>query len=415
MDFDHGREFDALQEKLIVHGIVANNFDTDLTRHAESVMSFVESLSDSQLIKMVLDAKKYCASKKTTAVLLAILSRRDGTAFRKVFPDVIDDLDWLRLYTKIIVSGVIGKRIRIDSSKCHKKAYQQFFDEMPIHDIFVNDMAAQPHLSSIIKFGRIAPKSKEREAVFQYMLNRKLGWKLTKGLVFGATMDDLPDFVKEHLHDSDSKLDQSFLNVCRKLNVFELYEFYLKHKNELPNSIVEVIKEAVEVSLENVPNLGRVYIACDASLSMNGYYKNNIRFIDVAGFISLALFKRANNNSSLFVFSDKNKQVYINARDSLFTNIEKLIFQCQGGTNFSLPFSNCGVFDTFILISDGSYGKNWDAAGLDKAWSNVKERFPDARMINIDLMSQTSLNEDVLNIFGFNDECFAVMNSYSHS
>jgi 60 kDa SS-A/Ro ribonucleoprotein len=484
----------------------------------ENAKRLAADVSPRRLAQIAIAGRKHGFMKDAPAFLLALLSQRDSKLFAAAFPQVVTNPKMLRTYTQMALSGQAGKLVNL-ASGVHRRMYQQFFDRLSAQDIFNGDVGDKPSLVNVLRMAHVKPNTKEKEAVFQYVFNREFGWKHTKGTTFGAGFEDLPEIVKEfdaykngHLYGEykvpnvDYRLVEGlvktpeawaevFLNasfyvtfknlataarqkvfdvpgmqeviveklrdreaiLASKVFPYQIFTAYLKNKEtgELPHKVNEALQDALDISLEKVPSLGKVYVACDVSESMKHPYTGNqdedkklvnvrggyvpswmvnqrrtisskTRCVDVAALIASAIL-RTNRDAVIVPFNGNCIPTHLNSRDSVVTNAEKLSALCRGGTNCSHPLLQANdrklEFDTFVLISDNESWvdtrNRWNPENgtrLHAAWQATKKRLPHARMINIDLTpndaTQVKERPDILQVGGFSDSVFDVMSAF---
>ena len=129
-----------------------------------------------------------------------------------------------------------------------------------------------------------------------------------------------------------------------------------------PAVILNAISEATELSLSNMPELGkRVWIILDCSGSMNHStaMKDNNSPIKVGAILGAALTKASKNafESKFTMFDDHAKLIDLNPADSIFTLYAKIMARnAGGGTNLQSAFDQKKSLgfepDTVIVISD---------------------------------------------------------------
>ena len=466
-------------------------------------------VSPRRLAQVAIAGRENGFMKDAPAFLLALLANRDPKLFAAAFPRVIDSTKMLQTYTQMALSGQAGRMVNL-ASGVHRRMYQRFFDRLSPEAVFNGDIGDKPSLTNIIRMAHVRPNNRAKEAVFTYLFNREFQWKHSKGKALGSTYDDLPQCVKDFdafksgnlcgeysVPDVDYRLIEGLnlgqtqwaevftnskvymlvknLATAKRHGVFDVpgmedlivgklrdreailrsrlfpnqvFQSYLKNKGELPYRVLDALQDTLDITLEKVPPLGKVYIACDVSQSMSnpytgnqdndltgqgyGYYRpqysvsSKTRIVDVAAVLASALL-RSNRDAVLVPFNAQCQELYLNPRDSVATNAEKLAALCRGGTNCSAPLERAkekGLrFDTFVLISDNESWvdtrNRWNMENgvrLHAAWQETKKRLPKARMINIDLTPNTSTQvkerPDILQVGGFSDAVFDVMAAF---
>lgn len=252
---------------------------------------------------------------------------------------------------------------------------------------------------------------------------------------------EMVDMVAKRLTDREA---------IKKARVFP-YQLLAAYKNagpETPHKAKEALQDALEIATENVPQLpGDGYILVDKSGSMRspltGHRKGStskVTCVDVAGLMASAILRK-NPSSALIPFDSDVVTHSLNPRDTVLTNAEKLAKMCNGGTNCSAPLSylnkRAAKGEWVMLISDNQSWvdtlKNtvanpvgWRSAsyynagpgytGFMREWDAFKERNPSASLVALDIQpyatTQAQERTDILNIGGFSDNVFEIVNSF---
>jgi len=220
-----------------------------------------------------------------------------------------------------------------------------------------------------------------------------------------------------------------------KVFPYQLLMAYLNASDNLDMAIKLALQDAMEIAIDNVPAIpGSIYIFVDVSGSMSspatGMRKGSTtkaRCVDVAGLIAAA-FLRKNERAVIVPFTFDVINLRINPRDSVMTNAQKLGSICGGGTDCSKPMallnhSGAGC-DLVVYVSDN---ESWidtdrarlhynDATNAAQQWIAFSKRNPKAKMVCIDLTPNTTVQimnrDNVLNIGGWSDACFDVINAF---
>jgi 60 kDa SS-A/Ro ribonucleoprotein len=224
-----------------------------------------------------------------------------------------------------------------------------------------------------------------------------------------------------------------------KVFPYQLYVAYNYFKGKHVE-IENALQDALDCSLDNIPSFGEnVFVCPDVSGSMGspatgdrGSATSVVRCIDVAALLASAILRK-NQNAKVIPFENEVVNIKLNSRDSVMTNAQKLASIHGGGTNCSAALeeiirSGSGV-DTIIYISDnqswmdsGAWGGKSDyGIGLRgtlgiNLFGSIKKKNPNAKMICIDIQpygsTQFKERKDILNIGGFNDSVFNVIDSF---
>lgn len=226
-------------------------------------------------------------------------------------------------------------------------------------------------------------------------------------------------------------------DLIQKSRVFPYQLFAAWRQIEQDPSVPDLIKnslqQAMEIAINNVPELpGKGLVCVDSSGSMGssitGFGRgrsSKVLCSDVAGLVASAV-ARKNPSAEIWTFSDEALNVEINPLDSVLFNTQKLS-NAGGGTNISAPmhvFNALGIKADWVLyVSDNEswldsersyYGHQ--GTGLAHEWEVFKSHNPNSKLICCDLTprnnSQIQANPDVLQVGGFSDQVFNVIQSF---
>ena len=213
---------------------------------------------------------------------------------------------------------------------------------------------------------------------------------------------------------------------------------------DLPRKISLALQDAMEVATENVPVLGdRVAVCVDVSGSMSSAVTGNRGSVtsrtsckDVAALIAASV-ARTNPMTTVVSFGTTARIVpNFNPRDSVMTNSQKLTNEsnyCGHGTDASAAMKVLNAtkqkFDLVIYASDcqswidsnhrNPHYSRGMGTSLHGMWEEMKGRNPKAKIAEINLQpygnSQLSNSDpSVMNIGGFSDAVFDVLNEFAH-
>ena len=222
---------------------------------------------------------------------------------------------------------------------------------------------------------------------------------------------------------------------------YQLLSAYLNINSDMPYDIKESIQDAMEIAVDNIPQYttkngkpAKIWIFPDVSGSMRqsitGGYESSrsvIQCLHVAALTS-ACIQRRNPSAGIIPFACRlfNDSINLNGRDSIMTNTQRLTGLPGGGTDCALPLAYLNdkkeSGDLVIYISDNESwverSRYWShsSTSAQHEWERFKKRNPKAKMINIDIVPNTSTQvkerNDVLNIGGFSDVVFDVIGDF---
>ena len=211
---------------------------------------------------------------------------------------------------------------------------------------------------------------------------------------------------------------------------YQLMIAWVMTSSDVPRQVTDALHKAMEIALDNVPAFaGKVYVCVDVSASMNcsvsGYRQgasSKVRCVDVAALMAASVL-RNNPEAVILPFDTKVVSLKLNRFDSVITNAEKLAGVCGGGTNCSAPLVKLNKAkaegELIIMVSDN---ESWADARFNRGtammneWQKFKGRNPQSKLVCIDIQpnanSQVQDCKDVLNIGGFSDEIFKLIDIF---
>ena len=211
---------------------------------------------------------------------------------------------------------------------------------------------------------------------------------------------------------------------------YQLLSAWSNMQSDVPQAISDALEQAMEYALENIPQFyGNVVVCPDVSGSMRspitGHRRgatSKIRCVDVAGLIASAVL-RSNPEARVLPFECNVVHVALDPKQSVMRNAQKLAAVGGGGTNCSAPLRQLlearARVDLVIMVSDN---ESWidksrhGSTATMECWVELKKRNPLARLVCIDLLpygtTQAADRHDVLNVGGFSDEVFTVIDNF---
>ena len=209
---------------------------------------------------------------------------------------------------------------------------------------------------------------------------------------------------------------------------YQLLVAYLETE-AAPFKVQEALQDAMETSIDNVPELGGKVIICpDVSGSMTnpitgyrGSATTKVNCAQVAALITAAIMRR-NREAFVIPFADQLFKMRINPRDSVISIAKEISKGPGGGTHLSLPLKYLNQegrnVDHLIYVSDQESwmdSNRWgdSASAVMAQWEQLKRRCPGAKMYCINIVAgattQAKSRPDILNVGGFNDTVFDLL------
>ncbi|MHC5307452.1 RNA-binding protein [Bartonella sp. LJL80] len=467
--------YDALAQ-LAETGTFNNTFYGTGEMQLAKVLELSAQVDPEFLAKVAVYAARQGHMKDMPATLLAVLSSLDHALFTRAFPHVIKNGKMLRNFVQLMRSGAAGRKslgtrpkkmvqnwlerasvqqllnasVGNDPSLAdvvkmvhpkpqdeERKAFYAWLLRKPYDVAALPELVAQfeafkrDHTLAVPNVPFQMLTTLPLEAVQWAQVAKRVSWQTLrqnlnmfarKGVFDVAGMGFV---VAERLRDADE---------IRRAKVFP-YQLLMAWKMadvQVPPEVRDALQDAMEVSLQNVPSFkGRMVLCPDVSGSMSsaitGYRKgatSAVRCVDVAGLITAA-FLRRNPHATVLPFENEVVNLDLNGRDSVMTNAQKLANVCGGGTNCSAPLKKLAnrneKVDLVFFISDNQSWVDANQFGrpteMMLQWRRIKKRNPQAKMVCLDIQPYTdtpALNgDDVLNIGGFSDAVFDLVNEFA--
>ncbi len=468
----------------VVTGCFNGTFYHSAEGQLKKVIKLAAKVDDKFLAQTAVYSRNRAYMKDAPALLCAILAGRNTELFKEVFSEVIDNGKMLRNFVQIMRSGVTGRNSLGSASK---KQVQAWLNRVHDDALLYASVGNSPSLADVIKMVHPRAKSAERNAYYGYLIGRKVeqsllpekvqafeAWKKDKSKTvvlpnvpfqlltaqqltkadwmkiaqnapWQMTRMNLNTFARQGVLEKQGMVQMiagklSNRNLVERSRVFpyQLLAAYKNASDEVPVEIRNALQEAMEISLENVPEIvGKVAVCVDVSGSMHspatGYRKgasSAVRCIDVAALVGAAILRK-NPDAIILPFENDVVKVGLNPYDSVMTNAKILSTLPFGGTNCSAPLRwlnrNKQDVDMVIYVSDNEswldsphYGNfsNGNATTTIKEWATLKKRCRKAKMACIDITphdtQQAKSREDILNIGGFSDQVFKLLAQYAN-
>ena len=461
--------------QLAVTGCLNSTFYVGATGQLDLALKLARELDAEFVAKTAVYAREHGAMKDMPALLLAVLSLKDPGLLRKVFARVIDNGRMLRTFVQILRSGVAGRKSLGSAPKSLVREWLNTASERKLIDAAVGaspslaDVVRMVHPKPgdalreafygwllgrpyaldalpvklqeylVYKYDRTQPLP---EVPFQMLTALELGaaeWAaIARAAPWQMLRMNLNTFVRHGVFEiagmtgivAGKLRNVAAIRKARALP-YQLLAAYLTAGDNVPAEVRTALQDALEISLENVGEFaGRVVVCPDVSGSMaspvTGVRRGAttaVRCIDVAALMAAAVL-RTNKNALVLPFETKVREIALNARDAVVTNAGKLAAINGGGTNCSAPLAWMNQrreqADLVILVSDNQSWVDANGAGPTQTlrqWAVFKQRNPQARLVCIDVQpyanTQAKERADVLNVGGFSDEVFEVVNTFA--
>lgn len=437
--------------------------------------------SDEFVARLAVYARQRGYMKDLPAMLLAMLSWRDPPLFQRVFEQVIDNGKMLRTFVQIMRSGAVGRNSLGSGPKraivrwLDGRSDAQLFADCVGNDPSIADVIKMVHpkpktasrralygyvLGRPHDYGALPEVVREFETFKRNLasglvlhapnvpfrmltgmqLPRKIWIDIARSAKWQTTRMNLNTFARHGVLEDHSmvrmiakRLSNREAIAAAKAFPYQLMAAHANVVSTMPNQITRALRDAMELALDNVPRLsGGVWVLPDISGSMHapvtGYRScatTKVRCIDVAALIASAICRR-NRNAQILPFHDHVVENHaIQAHDPVLTSAQRLASLPSGGTRCAAPLEwichNRKDVDLIVFISDNESwidGRRRNASAVMEAWTRIKGRNRDAKMVCIDIQShgtvQAPSGGDVINVGGFSDAVFDLLGRFAY-
>lgn len=464
---------EAALARIAVTGCFSSTYYASAETQLDRVLELTAKVDSDFIARTALYARKRGLMKDLPAFLCAVLATRDLDRLAEIFPQVIDNGRMLRNFVQFLRSGVTGRK---SLGSAPKRLVRQWLERATVRQLVDASIGTAPSLADIVKMVHPRPADAEREAFYAWLIGKPWNaealpetlrhyeqWKLSRegavpavpfqmltALSLGTaewsaiaesaswqtTRMNLNTFARHGVFADQALTGRIAARLAdpekvRRARAFP-YQLQTAFRNvgkELPRQIAEALQDAMEIAIDNVPEIpGNIVICPDVSGSMQspvtGYRKgatSKVRCIDVAALVAAA-FLRRNRGAQVMPFECSVVDLTLNPRDTVMTNATKLSKIGGGGTNCSAPLSKLNTervkVDLVIFVSDNESWADPKGRGtaMLRGWEALKIENPRARLVCIDLIpnltTQAPDRKDILNIAGFSDAVFDLIASF---
>jgi 60 kDa SS-A/Ro ribonucleoprotein len=456
-------------------GCLNSTFYAGAAQQLETVVALAWAVEPEFVARTAIYCREQGFMKDMPALLCAVLSATDTKVLERVFGRVLDNGKMLRNFVQIVRSGVVGRKSlgtaprRMVREWLDARADESIFfasvGQSPSLGDVIKMVHPKPSTDSrkalyAYLIGRDYESAKLPKLVQDYegfkagtvrtapavpfeMLTALPigtdGWvAIARNASWQQTRMNLNAFARHgvfEVHGLTRKIATRLADheAIRKARVFpyQLMTASAMVDEKAPAEVRKALTDAMEIATRNVPEIkGKVYVCPDVSGSMSmaatGYRKGAtsvVRCIDVAALIAASILRK-NSSATVIPFEHQVVKIDLDPQASILKNSRKLASIGGGGTNCSAPLAllnkQKAEGDLVIFVSDN---ESWIDAGRGRGtqtmpeWNSFKRRNPSARMVCIDIQpnatTQAQEREDILNIGGFSDHVFEVINEFA--
>lgn len=461
--------------QLAATGCLNGTYYADADSQLSKVLELCRQCDAQTIARTAVYARSRAYMKDMPALLTAILSVKSPELFRAIFPQVIDTGKMLQNFVQIMRSGQAGRRSlgrlpkemvrRWFESRDDDTVFRQSIGEKPsfadilrmvhphprhktraaLYRYFLGKsvaLEALPKLVRQVEDLRCGRSNEIPEVPFLMLTSLPLSseqWRqIADKAGWQALRMNLNTFLRHGVFEDERltlRLAQRLSDPAeiRKAKVFpyQLLATWHALADGVPHEIREALQDAMEIATANIPSChGKVYVLPDVSGSMGNPItgtrrgaNSKVRCVDVAALIAAAV-SRTNPSAEIVPFEQDVVTLRLNPRDSILTNAARLAAVGGGGTSCSAPLSflnrRGAIGDLVIFVSDN---ESWvdshrgRGTAVLREWCEFKRRNPAARLVCIDLTPNTTTQaperSDILNVGGFSDQVFEVINEFA--
>lgn len=266
---------------------------------------------------------------------------------------------------------------------------------------------------------------------------------IAHNLSWNATLKNLNTFARHKVSASAWKAIAARLQQTPPKHVFPYSVMtafkYTLANNDIPMYVKDAVQDALDNSLGNIPAIdGTVAVCVDTSGSMGSAVTGNrgsatgvTTCVEVASLIASAILRK-NPSAKVIVFDTAAAVATLNPRDSVATNC-RLLNRNGGGTDVSSALrllNQQGLApDLTLMVSDNEswferraqtyYGSAYrpGTTVAQQEWERIAGRNKSAKLVCLDIQANPTLqvqsSKRVLNLGGFSDAVFGLVNDFS--
>lgn len=456
-------------------GCLNGTFYSSAEDQLKKTLEMASKVDPTFVAKLSVYARQKGLMKDMPAVLAAYIASKDSTQLNVIFSKVVDNPKMLRNFVQVIRSGAVGRKsLGTRPKKLVQKYLDSLTDEQLFKADVGNDPSLQDIIKLVhpkpsnkqrsALYGYLLDKEYNKKDLvrlasdfeafkkdlkgeipdvpFQMLTALPLTdahWKqIAENATWNQLRMNLNTFARHNVFADKALVDKLAAKLADKEQVkrakvfpYQLFTAFLNADPTVPVKLTNALQDAAEHALDNIPEFkGKVYVMVDTSGSMQsavtgnrGSVTSKMRCVDVAGLVASAILHK-NPDAEIVPFDTKvHTDHRLNPRDSIMTNAKTLASFGGGGTNCSsaLEYVNkkAGKGDLVIYVSDNESwmdSVHYRSTATMTEWNKFKTRNPNAKLVCIDIQpvasTQAHDREDILNVGGFSDQVFDVIEKF---
>src|SRR5262245_36502689 len=162
-------------------GCLNTTFYAGAQEQLDRVLDLSQQVAPEFVARTAIYARERGCMKDMPALLLAARSRRDPALMDRIFERVVDSPRMLRTFVQIVRSGATGRK---SLGAAPKRCVRRWLDQRTDAALFAASVGNAPSLADVVRMVHPKPATREREALYRYLLGRP------------AALDLLPDDVR---------------------------------------------------------------------------------------------------------------------------------------------------------------------------------------------------------------------------
>lgn len=196
--------------QLACTGCMNGTFYLSVEQQLDAVKSMVEKVDPEFVAQVAVYARQKGMMKEMPALLCAWLAHSDLvdgqptpamldrlSLLHEIFDRVIDNGVMLRKFWEYVRSGTFGRR---GFGKSIRKLVRQWFSDRHPASVFHQSIGNDPSFADILKFNRPCPETKEKAALYAYLVGGEIGERDGEKVVQTFFIDELGEkkVLREH-------------------------------------------------------------------------------------------------------------------------------------------------------------------------------------------------------------------------
>lgn len=193
-------------------GTFGNTFYAQGDAQLKQIIDLANQIDDAEfLAKLTIYAREKASMKDMPMALLLILSRKNPSLARKVFPQVVNNGRVLRTLFQMLRSGAIWPPVQGSKSGLKgmsyalQKEFQNWFNTVGVDTLLAASIGDKPSLRDVLRCARPTPTSPERSVTLRWLAGKE------------CNVASLPHNIAELIRYNAAETEQQQLEIVRNL------------------------------------------------------------------------------------------------------------------------------------------------------------------------------------------------------